>query len=147
MDFPYTPVGAVDKTVYLKLDGKDLAQLVVGAAITGTPQSYAIPAQTYGSHLVELYIKATVNDTEIESEHIFKDIIWTNSSSTEPIIGCDTQTITAKQYSATDKQGYITNMELEALQGLINSYEKSGGANSFVHTVVEPEMYTWEVRD
>lgn len=52
-----------------------------------------------------------------------------------------------QSYGYYHKQGYITNMELESLQGLINSYEKSGGANSFVHTVVEPEMYTWEVRD
>lgn len=102
VDFPYTPVGAVEKTVYLKIDGKDLAQLVISAAITGTPQSYSIPAQTYGSHLVELYIKATVNGMEIEPAHIYKDIMWVNSSSTDPIIGCDAQTITAKQYDATN---------------------------------------------
>ena len=102
VSFPYTPVGAVDKTVYLKIDGKDLAQLAIGAAITGTPQSYTIPAQTYGSHLVELYIKATVNGVEIEPEHIYKDIMWVNSSSTDPIIRCDSQTITAKQYASNN---------------------------------------------
>lgn len=102
VDFPYTPVGAVEKTVYLKIDGKDLAQLAISAAITGTPQSYSIPAQTYGTHLVELYIKAIVNSMEIEPAHIYKDIMWVNSSSTDPIISCDTQTITAKQYDTTN---------------------------------------------
>lgn len=140
VDFPYTPVGAVDKTVYLKLDGKDLAQLVVGAAITGTPQSYAIPAQTYGSHLVELYIKATVNDTEIESEHIFKDIIWINSSSTEPIIGCDTQTITAKQYSATNIVYTVYNpatatptVQLYADDKLVETRKLSSSTDTWVY--------------
>lgn len=51
-----------------------------------------------------------------------------------------------QSYGYYHNQGYITSMELEALKGLINSYEKSGGANSFVHSIVEPEMYTWEVR-
>lgn len=52
-----------------------------------------------------------------------------------------------QSYGYYHTRGYISSMELEALKGLINSYEKSGGANSFVHSVVEPEMYTWEVRD
>ena len=100
--FPYTPVGAVEKTVYINIDGKSLAQLAIGAAITGTPQSYTIPAQSYGSHLVELYIKATVNGAEIEPIHIYKDIMWVNSSSTNPIISCNTQSIKAKQYDSTN---------------------------------------------
>ena len=40
--------------------------------------------------------------------------------------------------------GKINDMELEALKDLIKSYENHGGENSFVHTVVQPEMYTWE---
>ena len=38
----------------------------------------------------------------------------------------------------------INDMELEALEGLIEEYETAGGENSFVHTVVQKEMYTWE---
>lgn len=102
VEFTYTPIGAVEKTVHIKLDGKDLAQMVIGAAITGTPQSYTIPAQSYGSHLVELYITATVNDTLIEPDHIFRDIMWINSTKSEPIISCNTQKITTKQYDTTN---------------------------------------------
>lgn len=40
--------------------------------------------------------------------------------------------------------GKISDMELEALKDLITSYENHGGENSFVHTIVQPEMYTWE---
>ena len=38
-------------------------------------------------------------------------------------------------------------MEREAMEGLIASYESCGGENSFVHSKVQPEMYTWKVRD
>lgn len=39
-----------------------------------------------------------------------------------------------------------TPTQLEALKELIEEYEAHGGTNSFVHTLVEPEMYEWEVK-
>ena len=38
----------------------------------------------------------------------------------------------------------ITDMEFEALEDLIETYENYGGKNSFVHSVVQKEMYEWE---
>lgn len=40
--------------------------------------------------------------------------------------------------------GRINAMELEALEDLIEEYEEAEGRNSFVHSVVQKEMYTWE---
>ena len=47
-----------------------------------------------------------------------------------------------RQYHAANK---ISHMELEALEDLIQTYEDHGGVNSFVHSVVQTEMYTWEI--
>lgn len=47
-----------------------------------------------------------------------------------------------RRYSSTKT---INHMELEALEDLILTYEAHGGENSFVHSVVQKEMYTWEV--
>lgn len=38
-----------------------------------------------------------------------------------------------------------TDMAFETLRELIEEYEEHGGVNSFVHSIVEPEMYEWEV--
>ena len=38
-----------------------------------------------------------------------------------------------------------TDMQFETLKELIEEYEEHGGDNSFVHSVVEKEMYDWEV--
>ena len=38
----------------------------------------------------------------------------------------------------------INDIELETLEGLIQTYEDYGGTNSFVHSLVQKEMYTWE---
>lgn len=51
-----------------------------------------------------------------------------------------------QNYGYYHARKYITKMELEALEGLIRAYEQSGGENSFVHSIVEPEMYTWDVK-
>lgn len=42
---------------------------------------------------------------------------------------------------------FWNQMEKEALEGLIEQYEAHGGKNSFVHSVVEPEIQTWKIID
>ena len=49
-------------------------------------------------------------------------------------------------YRVYHNRGKITQMELEALEGLIDSYYKVGG-NSFVKSIVEPELFAWKIVD
>ena len=53
----------------------------------------------------------------------------------------------AQSYRRYGKAKTISRMELEALEDLIDTYESFGGENSFVHSVVQKEMYTWEVTE
>ena len=53
----------------------------------------------------------------------------------------------SQSYRYYHSSGRINDMELEALEDLIEEYESAGGKNSFVHTVVQKEMYTWEKDD
>lgn len=53
----------------------------------------------------------------------------------------------AQSYRRYNISKKITHMELEALEDLIDTYESFGGENSFVHSVVQKEMYTWEVTE
>lgn len=50
-------------------------------------------------------------------------------------------------YRTYSSAGRWTHMEKEALEDLIQEYEDAGGDNSFVHTVVQKEMYTWDLVD
>lgn len=52
----------------------------------------------------------------------------------------------AQSYREYNRTKEISSMELEALEDLITTYELHGGKNSFVHSVVQKEMYTWEVK-
>lgn len=51
----------------------------------------------------------------------------------------------AQSYRHYNSVKQISDMELEALEGLIETYESYGGENSFIHSIVQKEMYTWEV--
>ena len=104
VNFTYTPYGAVSKTVHFKLDGVELDPVVTSAS--GTLQSYALAPQTHGAHLLECWITATVNNTNIETDHIFRDIIWYDEASSLPVIGCAYRydhygQVTARQYDTT----------------------------------------------
>lgn len=50
-----------------------------------------------------------------------------------------------RKYSEEEPIPYWNHMEKEALEGLIKQYESHGGKNSFVHSIVEPEMQTWKL--
>lgn len=53
----------------------------------------------------------------------------------------------ARKYSDEEPIPYWNCMEKEALKGLIKQYEIHGGKNSFVHSIVDPEIQTWKVID
>ena len=104
VNFTYTPYGSVSKTIHFKLDG--VTQDSATTTASGTLQSYTIPAQAHGAHLLECWATATINGKTIETAHIYKDIIWFDDTSTVPVIGCIYRydhygEVEAKQYATT----------------------------------------------
>lgn len=49
-----------------------------------------------------------------------------------------------KLYRECHTHMVCTDTALETLKDLIADYERHGGKNSFVHSLVQPEMYTWD---
>lgn len=96
----YTPYGAIAKDVHFKLDGKEIG--TVSTSASGVPMAYNLPAQSHGAHLVEAYITAEINGNTIESNHIFKDIMWWDSASKIPVISCITTEINTTQHATTN---------------------------------------------
>lgn len=143
VNFTYTPYGAVAKTVHFILDGVELDSVTTTAS--GTLQSYSLPAKPHGAHLLECYITATVNSMEIETAHIFKDIIWYDEEATTPVIGCVYRydhygKVTARQYDSTNISYYVfdpaTNtpsVTHTADGSIVSTQTLSGSANTWIY--------------
>ena len=100
VSFRYTPYGNINKTVHFILDGNELDS--VNTTASGRQLSYVLTKQSHGAHLLKVYMTATVNNQDIQSETIIKDIIWVNPDDRTPIIGCSMQEFTTQQYHATN---------------------------------------------
>lgn len=100
ISFDYTPYGALPKTVHFKLDGKEIG--TVDTTVSGIPMGYDLPVQTHGAHLLEVYMTSTINNNLVESNHIFKDIIWLDPTDSTPVIGTIYQDFTALQYETVN---------------------------------------------
>ena len=103
IDLAYTPYGAMQKTLIVKVDGVQVKTETLGAGITGTEQVCTIPAQSVaGAHTISLQLSAQINGETKYSDAIIRDYIWYNPEDDSSIIIAspyrNTQ-VTTTQYS------------------------------------------------
>ena len=96
IDYTYTPYGAVEKTVYFKVDGTTVGTSVVTAS--GRQQTYTLPSLTHGSHTLLVYFEADVDGETVTSNELYYDLIVVDDSSNKPIISSTFRRTTASQY-------------------------------------------------
>lgn len=96
IDYTYTPYGAVEKTVYFKVDGTTAGTSVVTAS--GRQQTYTLPSLTHGSHTLLVYFEADVDGETVTSNELYYDLIVVNDSSNKPIISSTFRRTAASQY-------------------------------------------------
>lgn len=97
--FPYTPIGAVEKTVYFYVDGTLIGTQSLGT-VSGRQQTYTIPAQTHGSHSLRVYFEGEVNGQLVRSNEIYYEFIYVDSASSATIIASSFNKTAMNQYDA-----------------------------------------------
>ena len=98
--FPYTPVGAVEKTVHFLVDGEEIGTEIT--SVTGRQLSYTIPAQSYGSHSLTVYCDADVAGEIIKSNTLYYEFIFIDGSSTRTTITSSFAETSIKQYTTVN---------------------------------------------
>lgn len=97
ISFPYTPMGAVEKTIHFVVDGKETGTYTT--SVSNRQQTYSIPVQAHGAHTLDVYATATINDPEVESDHLRYDIISIVSGNNTPVIASSFRTAEVEQFS------------------------------------------------
>lgn len=95
--FRYTPVGSLQKTVYFLIDG--MLEASYDTNVSNRQLTQSLPNKGHGSHILEVYMKTTVDEVSIESNHLFYDLICVSQGNSTPIIASAFNQITADQYS------------------------------------------------
>lgn len=114
----FTPFGALKKTIFFLLDGEEIYQTDI--TTSGVQSSYIVPHQEHGAHSLEIFCKATMNNgREIESTHLYYDIMFIDEGDNTPIIRWPysgeplTQfTATTFKYTAYTPNSLTTDIEL-----------------------------------
>lgn len=149
--FPYTPYGSgVEKVIHFRLDGVELDPVVL--TLSAVSQDYTLPAKEHGAHLLDVWITAVIGNTEIETDHIYKDIICVDSTSDKPIIACinrclpvsaDASYDAARLYYKIDDNGRYVKYDVatEGWVGKPQLYYREVSANQYDSTTLTYVVY------
>lgn len=94
--FIYTPIGNIKKTVHIILDGKEIHQ--EETEVNNRQQTFDIPAQTHGEHILEVYLSASMQGSELRSNHLKFALVCIETGNETPIIASTMEHIYVKQY-------------------------------------------------
>lgn len=95
----WTPYGDLEKTTHIIIDGDKENEITSTTTRSGVQQYVTISKLPHGSHMVELYLTATINGTEIRSASVFHDMMFADSGNTTPIISVSLGTYEITQYN------------------------------------------------
>lgn len=96
INFTYTPVGKVSKTVYFILDGTQIGTATVS---TSSQQSFTIPMQEHGHHTFRVYFTCEIDGNLVTSNELYYDIMFVEDGNTTPIIASNFRQSEIEQFS------------------------------------------------
>ena len=82
--FPFTPVGSVEKTVHVAVDGTDVGTMVT--PVSGRQMTMGIPQQSHGSHSLTAYFTAVINNETVRSNELYYEFIFLEQLNNTPVI-------------------------------------------------------------
>ena len=145
--FKYTPFGAIDKNVYMYIDG-DL-ELNTIITTSGKQNTYIISGLTHGVHRLEMYATATVGTDDIESDHLVYDIMCLESGNTSPMISMVCSTDEIKEGGQVTIPWIVYDPTKLSCDVTLDIYTKANGSDAVYYTqnlTVDRSRQYWNTR-
>lgn len=148
IDFRYTAIGLVDKTVYFKLDGKQVESKYLGSSTSGKEiaQVFPISLFTHGSHSLTVEAQSTLDGKTITSNTLSYDLLIHIDGETAPMIGSsiDFDETTEGElltipYIVYDPSSAVCNVTLQIKNSQGHIYSQTA-------VTVDQTLQTWSVR-
>lgn len=149
--YRYTPYGNIDKTIHFILDGTELT--AIKTSTSGRQQTLMLHAQSHGAHLLQIYVTATINGTEIQSDSIFSDIMWVEPNKSNPIISsafqdakCTAYDTVTIPYTVYTPGSMTSAISLYVNNALVSTLSVDRTRQTWVYKPTEEGVKTLEIR-
>jgi len=96
--FPCTPVGSVDKTIHVLIDGTEVATQTT--SLSNRQISLSIPAQRHGGHSLTAYFTANINGEVVRSNTLYYEFIYLEPLNNTVVIISSFNTTEIAQYTS-----------------------------------------------
>ena len=97
ISYPYTPTGAVEKTVHFIVDGNSVGTDTVTSS--GRQQTHILSGLSHGAHSLRVYFTASINDESVTSNELYYELVVVDSSSVAPIVASPFVMSSSTQYT------------------------------------------------
>ena len=121
IQFAYTPVGAVKKTVYITLD--DNEPIAVETTSSGRQMTQVFQGMRHGKHSIFAYCEATIGGETVSSNELYYEFAVISPLSNDPIITSAFRQTTVSQYTTLNipYQVYTPNALTSAVLLYVNN--------------------------
>ena len=145
-DFPFTIIGAGEKTIHYVMDGEEIYSEVLTNS-TKFAHNYKIPMQPHGDHVFQVYADMTVNNMTITSNTLTAGMIFVDESMTNTfILSTFTQT-KSKQSEVITIPYLVYNPFEETTLTTLTIIQEDGEEYSNKEIIVDQTPQNWIVQD
>lgn len=139
-NFPYTPTGIAEKTMHFELDGEEIGTVTVSTS--GRQQSYTIPAQSHGSHILRAWFTCNINGSVISSNVLYYSTICTVDGNTAPVIAVTSPPLTGVEQGSN----IVKKFRVHNPASLTSAITLEVGDDVVANLTVDRTEQTWTYR-
>lgn len=145
-DFPFTIVGAGEKTIHYIMDGEEIYSEVLTNS-TKFAHNYKIPMQSHGDHVFQVYADMTVSNMTITSNTLTAGMMFVDESMTNTFILSTFMQTESKQSEVITIPYLVYNPFEETTSTTLTIIQENGEEYSRKEIIVDQTPQNWTIQD